>query len=157
MKKFILAVGIPASGKSTAISKLFPEALVVSPDKFIGYSEESPWTPQAARNAWKRADALLSEVFEKESELVVFDATLLRAKKRKKYIQLALKNKYEVVALYCPIPLKISLARNSERSKFRVVPEFVIKDMESRLEVPSKEEGFKEVLIFNSVTNKINE
>ena len=155
MKTFILASGIPGSGKSTAIFKEFPSATIISPDDFIGYTEQDPWTFYAARQAWKKADALLVEAFERGDELIVFDATFPKSKKRRKYVNRALSYGYEPVCLYCPCPLKISLARNAERSKFRKVPEKIIEDMDKKLEVPNEEEGFKKILTFNSITNKL--
>ena len=155
MKTFILTVGIPGSGKTTAVSKEFPTATNISPDSFIGYTEENPWTPIAARQAWKKSDALLKEAFERGDEIIVFDATFPKSKKRRKYINKAIENGYEAVALYCPCPLKISFARNMERPKFRGVPKWIIESMNNNLEVPTKEEGFKYILTFNSITNKL--
>lgn len=155
MKKFIICCGLPGSGKSTAVSMLYSDATIISPDSFIGYTEENPWTPGAARIAWKNSDKLLDEAFKRGDELIVFDATFPKSKKRRKYINKAIENGYSVHALYCPVPLKISLARNMERPKFRGVPKWIIENMNSNLEVPTIEEGFEKVLTFNSVTNKL--
>ena len=155
MKTFIICCGIPGSGKSTAVSTLYPNATLISPDSFIGYTKENPWTTRAARQAWKKADALLNEAFERGDELIVFDATFPKIKKRKKYINRGIQSGYSVYALYCPVPLKISLARNLLREKFRKVPEWIVENMNSNLQVPTKLEGFEKVLTFNSVTNKL--
>lgn len=155
MKTFIITIGIPGSGKTTAVSTLYSNATIISPDSFIGYTKASPWTPQAARQAWKKADVLLDEAFKRGDETIVFDATFPKSKKRKKYIKKGVDNGYEVMALYCPCPLKLSFARNQEREKFRAVPEWIIENMNGNLEVPNQEEGFKKVLTFNSITNKL--
>lgn len=155
--KFILCIGIPGSGKSTCIANNFPTANVISPDHYIGYTKESPWTFDSAKNAWKTADRLLDEALKRGDELIIFDATFPKAKKRKKYIDKGIKNGFEVVALFCPIPLKISLARNEMRDKFRAVPKATILDMNKRLEEPTLEEGFTEILIWNSVSNNFVE
>ena len=42
MCELILLVGIPASGKSTFREANFPDAAVVCPDSFIGYTKENP-------------------------------------------------------------------------------------------------------------------
>jgi uridine kinase len=51
MKTFIISVSLPGAGKTTAVASEFPNAVVISPDNFIGYTEENPWTPLAARAA----------------------------------------------------------------------------------------------------------
>lgn len=155
MKTFIILVGIPGSGKSTAVSILYPDSTKISPDSFIGYTEDSPWTPGAARAAWKKADSLLDEAFDRGDETITFDATFPKSKKRKKYIKKAIEKDYEVVALYCPCPLKVSIARNLDRERFRAVPKWIIENMNNNLEVPTIEEGFTKILTFNSITNKL--
>ena len=150
-------VGIPCAGKTTAIVKFYPEATIISPDNHIGYTEENPWTTIAVRYAWKKADKLLDEAFVAENELIVFDATFIKPKRRRKYIDKAKKNNYEVVALYCQVLYKVAIDRNNERSKFRAVPRFVIDRMSKDLEPPTKEEGFNKIIIFNSVTNELRE
>jgi predicted kinase len=153
MKTFIITIGIAGAGKSTAIKNHFPSATVISPDSFIGYNDKDPWSFSSVKNAWKKADAILVEALGRGDEEVIFDATFPKVKKRRKYIEKAKSFGYEVVALYCPIPLKIALARNESRDKFRAVPKMVIEDMNRNLAEPKMEEGFVKILTFNSVMN----
>ena len=157
MKTFIITIGIAGAGKSTAIKNHFFSATIISPDSFIGYNQEDPWSFASAKLAWKRADALFMEALERGDEEIVFDATFPKVKKRKKYIEKAKGFGYEVVALYCPIPLKIALARNMGRDKFRAVPSETVEDMNRNLAEPKMEEGFAKILTFNSVMNILEE
>jgi len=154
-KYLVLAVGIPASGKTTAIAKLYKDALIISPDNFIGYTKENPWSPQAARSAWQKADKLLEEALQRGTELIVFDATFVKPKTRKKYIKAAEKYDFIPVALYCSVPIKIAQARNSERDKSRKVPGFILQNMDRGLIPPSHEEGFKKILTYNTDEDKL--
>jgi predicted kinase len=151
----VLAIGIPASGKTTAIAKLYKGATIVSPDNFIGYTKQDPWTPEAAKKAWKAADKLLKEELEKKTEVIVFDATLVRPKARKKYIKLAEKYNFIPVALHCSVPLKIAQDRNLKREASRKVPKFILFNMNKNLTPPSHEEGFKKILTFDTNEDKL--
>ncbi len=150
----ILAIGIPASGKTTTIAKLYKDALIISPDHFIGYTKQDPWTPREAKKAWKKADKLLTDALERETETVIFDATFVKPKVRKKYIALAEKYNYIPVALHCVVPIKIAQARNSERNDHRRVPSFIMYNMYKNLVPPLHEEGFKKILTYD--TNEDN-
>jgi predicted kinase len=97
MCELILLVGIPASGKSTFREKFFPEAAVVNPDSFIGYVKENPWTPTSSMIAWKKSDELLFEYIVEGKEKIIFDATFITPKRRKKYIKIAKQNDIKVL------------------------------------------------------------
>jgi len=156
MNTLILMVGIPASGKTTIRNKLFPRAEIISPDDYIGYTKQNPWTPQKARKAWKKADALLLEAFKRKDDVIIFDATFVSPKRRRKYIGMANRNDFKVIATYCPISVDVAIERNASREEFRQVPKFVINRMFFDLVPPSIEEGFDKVLTFDSVSNKLN-
>lgn len=155
MGTLILMVGIPASGKTTMRSKFFPNAKVISPDNFIGYTEQDPWTPQKAKVAWEEADKILLKSF-KENKVLVFDATFTNPEKRKKYIQLANRNNFKTIAIYCSVPIDIAIKRNASREEFRQVPKITMDRMLFNLIPPSTEEGFDMVLTFDSVSNKLS-
>lgn len=155
MKSLILTIGIPASGKSTAISKFFPHARIISPDSFIGYTEENPWTFKIVKEAWATADECLRLALQAGETPLVFDATFVEPKRRKKYVVLARQNKYDIYAFYCRINIKVAQERNSNREKFRQVPNSTLTQMESRLVPPALEEGFRKILIFDSVYNEL--
>lgn len=150
---FLLS-GLPASGKSTLRSKMFPRATVICPDDFIGYTKENPWTPNAARAAWKKATEKLKEVLDRGDQLVVFDATFVSVKARKKYIKIAIEREVAPMIIYCTASLDTVLTRNASRAESRRVPKFVIDRMANNFEVPTLEEGFEVIISFNSETNE---
>ncbi len=148
--KFIMTVGIPGSGKTTAIKKLYPDAQIVSPDLFIGYSKEDPWTQEKARNAWILSDKKLHELFQENENDILFDATNVSRKYRKKYIKLAIDFGFDPVALVFDTPFDICIKRNASRNEYRKVPEEAMNRMNSRLSFPSVEEGFTKIIIINT-------
>ena len=64
-------------------------------------------------------------------------------------------NGYDPVALYFPIMYKIASDRNSNRERFRQVPEFVIKNMAENLIPPNFEEKFKKILTKDPLSDKL--
>jgi predicted kinase len=156
MRYLILMVGIPGSGKTTLRDKI-KDAVVICPDEHIGYTKEKPWTFGAVKAAWKIADSLLKTAISESEEVIIFDATMVAPKRRRKYINIAEENGLTPIAIYCRVSLKVALERNGQREEFRKVPEFQIVKMHKSLTPPTIEEGFKKVLTFDSVDNKLDQ
>lgn len=155
MNNLILVIGIPGAGKTTSIKKYYEGAMIISPDNFIGYTKENPWTPKAAKEAWKKADKLLREALKEGSNSIVFDATFISPKVRRKYINLAIEFNYVPVAFYCVVSVKTAQVRNLSREEYRRVPGFVMRDMSKNIIPPSHEEGFKKIFTFYSEEDKL--
>jgi predicted kinase len=153
---FLLS-GPPASGKTTLRSKMFPKATIICPDEFIGYTKENPWTPKVARAAWKKADNNVKESLERGDPLVVFDATFVSPKARRKYIKIAKEHDAIAMIIYCTATLDTILTRNAGRANSRKVPGFVMKRMINNFEAPTTEEGFEVVMSFDSEKNEATE
>lgn len=73
----------------------------------------------------------------------IIDATNLRRRDRKAWLQIALKFEVPVEAVYFQIPLEVALDRN--RSRVRVVPEEVIRLMFQQQQPPTLDEGFTSI------------
>jgi len=156
MKVLFLMVGIPASGKTTARKKLFKDGYTfICPDEYIGYTKDDPWTPKAAKAAWSKADALLKESLLKDDSFVVFDATFVSVKKRKKYIDIAKKLGADVGAVFVNTSGKVCRQRNASRDNSRQVPNVAMNSFLSRLEAPNLLEGFKAIINYDGESGKI--
>lgn len=155
MNFLILMMGIPASGKSTAIKKYFSDATIICPDSYIGYTKDNPWTPQSARRAWALADDELKKALKRKDDIIVFDATFVKPKTRKKYIRFGNQYGFDVLAFNCSVTIKVAQYRNIEREQFRRVPRFIIQNMDKNFVSPALDEGFKKILTFDSVSNKL--
>jgi|ETNvirenome_6_85_1030632.scaffolds.fasta_scaffold00937_23 predicted kinase len=148
MRLFFINSGIPGSGKTYYRTNNFiQDVLVICPDEKIGYTDEDPWTPKKARDAWKQSDQELKDALANESQkLILFDATFTSPKKRKKYIGWAQKAGVQLVGIYINTGFKICEARNNEREKSRKVPPFILKNMSKALQSPTIGEGFSAVI-----------
>ena len=140
-------VGISGSGKSTFCSglKTSLNAELVETDairvELTGNAEDQS---QNARVlfcvARRRVDNLLSQ-----GKNTVIDATSVSVRDRKDWIDIAKKNNAEVRAYFVDTPIDVAKQRNRKRD--RKVPEDVIDRQASRLQPPTKSEGFDLVVV----------
>jgi predicted kinase len=142
MRIFVMMVGIPGSGKTWLCRKAFYDATVICPDDKIGYTKDNPWTPQAAKMAWKASDGKFASLINDDTtELVVFDATNTTANHRRKYMKRAADAGFQTIAVLCDTTEATCLERNSIRDKNRQVPLNTIRRMFGKLESPTLNEG----------------
>lgn len=144
MKKFIMLVGLPGSGKSTTAATLAAEtgAKIVSPDKIREelYGNES--IQGDPKLVFATAKARIKQLI-KEDYSVIYDATNLQQKWRGDILEI-LPSGVSAEAIIINTPLEECLQRNALRDKH--VPEHVIKNMHNNMEFPTWEE-FKKISI----------
>ena len=136
--KLYTMVGLPASGKSTFANK-HKECVIVNTDD-IRQEILGDWRNQ------DKGDLIFKIAYERIGEAlnsghdVIFDATNVQRKYRKKIFQF----NAEHVAVYMNVDVEECKRRNALRE--HRVPDEVIDRMASRLQVPTIDEGFKEII-----------
>jgi len=148
--ELVIAVGIPASGKSTLRKTRYWDYLIISPDDIRKNVFGVEYDAEIEKDVWEIVFNLLRSNTMKKGN-IFFDATSISKWTRKKIIKAVDRRKYNIVAHYMPIKLSSAIDRNGRRK--RKVPVEVIRRMADRLEPPSKEEGFKEIRIGPSRSN----
>jgi predicted kinase len=151
--KVIILCGPPGSGKSTwgkNVVETNPNIVRLCPDEFrkqFGGSEENQAVSARAFDATRRG---MDEALENGKDVLI-DATCMYRKARKQFLDIAKKHEAYTVAVVFEVSKDILLQRNKERGDKggRNVPEWVIDNMLSKYEVPSKNEGFDEIKFIN--------
>ena len=136
----IIFIGIQATGKSTFyMANFFNSHVRVSMDLL---------------NTRNKENRFLETCFQTQTRFVV-DNTNPTLEERKKYIDLARLNRYEVIGYYFCSPIEEALKRNNLRSEKEKVPEVGIKGCFKKLEIPTKKEGFDKLYCVNTSTNEV--
>lgn len=144
--KPILAVmvGISGSGKSTFASGLRAslKAELVQTDairaELTGNAEDQSQNGKVFAIAKSRINDYLSS-----GKNTIIDATSLDVKARKDWIDIGKANNAEMRAYFVDTPVDVAKRQNASRT--RKVPEFVINKQASKLQSPTKAEGFDSV------------
>lgn len=148
MNKPILAVmvGISGSGKSTYAQglKTSLKADLVETDaireELTGDASDQSQNYKVFQVAKKRVNDLLSQ-----GKNTIIDATSLTVRDRKDWIDIGKNNNAEIRVYFIDTPVDICKSQNRKRS--RKVPDDVIDRQASKLESPTKFEGFDIVTI----------
>jgi len=139
-KSLIITIGLPGSGKSTAIKKCFPKAVVISPDH-ISYDDDGHFDVTRLSRAWKESYArLFSELswtYDEQAKTIVFDATNLTPVSRGPLIAAGRHFGFEVFALHLKVSSEETKRRNAARSGKDPVPDSVIDIMATQLVEPN--------------------
>lgn len=139
MSTLYTMVGLPGSGKST-FSKNHAECVVVSTDEIraelFGDASVQAKSDEVFRIAFQRIAENL-----KNGKDVIFDATNVSVKSRKSSFRFNAKH----VAVYVSTDVAECKRRNANRD--RKVNENVIDRIASRLVIPTKAEGFDEIIV----------
>jgi predicted kinase len=152
MKKLILLIGIPLSGKSTFIRENYPNIIVISRDELVMEVFGSNDYNKAFREVnHKEVDKLLNSRLvsaSQSNEDVIIDMTNMTSKRRKS--TLIHFTNFHKEAIVFPI---LSDEEYERRNKIRTVTEnksiplSILKSMMDTYEAPTKDEGFDDIVI----------
>jgi predicted kinase len=135
----IIFIGIQATGKSTFYkANFFNSHVRLSMDLL---------------NTRNKENHFLKTCFQTQTQFVV-DNTNPTSEERKKYIELAKKNKYEVIGYYFSSSIKEALERNKLRTGKEKISEIGIKGCYGKLEIPTKKEGFDKLYFVSTSNNE---
>lgn len=134
--EMIIFIGIPASGKSSFYKELFFNSHIrISMDLL---------------NTRNKEGKLLQYCFETQSKMVI-DNTNVTAESRRKYIQLAQRNRYQIIGYYFESNVLDCLERNKNRKD--PINEIGIQAKYKELEKPLFTEGFDKIFSVKTVNN----
>lgn len=157
MRKLVMLVGCPASGKSTYVKTLFPllnDAVVMSFDSIIeSFAEKdgTDYTTSFNKHA-EEAGTIYNNRFKDalaSGKDIIIDKTNMSRKSRAKTLDLIKKDEWMLVAIdFSQVPIgeiKKRLAkRETETGKH--IPEDVLDKMIASYEAPTREEGFNYII-----------
>ena len=150
MAKCYQLIGVPGSGKTTWIANQdwAKDCVVVSTDDFVEayaqsvgktYSEVfSDYMPTAV-------DLMAQAVVEarEQGKDIIWDQTSVNIKSRKRKFNML--PKYEHVAVVFKTPEQKELMRRLMNRPGKTIPDHVIASMIASFQMPTEEEGFKEI------------
>lgn len=138
MCKIVVLVGLPGSGKTTYLRSLGVNA--ISSDDVRRLLADDPADQTIHRQVFATIRYLIQGRIAAKREITYVDATNLTRRERRQYIRLGQLHACQVEALFFDVPLELCLERNRHRS--RQVPEDALREMASKLVLPSTGEGF---------------
>lgn len=155
-KTIFILMGVPCSGKSFVANEMreeFPDAVYLNADT-LRKVMTGDISDQSQNNLVFRVFDYMLEYFMLLEKDIIIDNCNVKKSYRKKYIEAAKENGYEVLGIVLDTPLEICLERNEKRE--RKVPQEVIEkfDFMLRQNFPSKEEGFDNLDIIESRKKK---
>lgn len=150
MAKCYQLIGVPGSGKSTWVKNQdwAKDCVVVSTDEFVeDYAKECGSTyNEVFEDYMPTAVKLLTEKVERAREAgkdIIWDQTSVNFKSRKKKFNM-LPDYYHVAVVF-KTPEAEELKRRLNSRPGKNIPDQVIKSMIDSLDIPSEDEGFKEI------------
>lgn len=150
----ILTVGIPNSGKTTAVHEYARKhiAAILSPDKLLLDEDgQYVWSPERAAQAWRKEyhdyGKLLRYRF---AGTVIWDATFTSRITRCALVNVA-RAFGRVDAWFFGTPLDVCIQRNALRPPDRQVPVDKLKLFYDSLEAPTLDEGFHGIVRYSGL------
>lgn len=138
--------GIAGSGKSTIAKILVDNKNIVSLDSVREFLFDTRAEQKQGNLVYKIGIEKIKYLLSKESDEyiveVVYDATNLTKKTRAKVLE-DLKGYYDLAYCVCAdVGLEVAKRQNRQRAEDEIVPDEVLESMQTRLEIPTKDEGF---------------
>lgn len=158
MKKVIIGIGIPGSGKTT-ILKEFAEKynyIYICPDDIRAEMLGDASDQSKNKEVWAEAHSRMSSFLE-QGKTIVFDATFTNANGRKNFIDIARQSGAEKIqGILFDTPLEIAQARNLNRE--RQVPGHAMQRMHNDLQDnrPAIEDGLDSIFTLNEYQELID-
>lgn len=155
MNKFIMLVGLPASGKSTVGKELSQElnATIHSSDslreELFGNINEVSKNNELFTELHRRIKRDLSS-----NKNVIYDATNISYKKRKSFIENLNNIPCQKVCYLIATPYEKCLEQNQLRE--RIVPEYIIERMYKSIYIPQYYEGWDEINIVWNINHEFD-
>ena len=150
MSKCYQLIGVPGSGKSTWIKdQVWALGLtIVSTDAFVeDYARAQGKTySEVFTDYMPRAVELMAEQVVRARELghtIIWDQTSTTVKSRERKFRML--PEYEHIAVVFPTPSRRELKRRLDSRPGKEIPDAVIEGMLASFEMPTEEEGFKEI------------
>lgn len=150
MSKVYVLVGVPGAGKSTWVENQLwaKDCVYVSSDKLI--EEEAERQGLTYNDVFKdyineAISLMLDQVLaaRDEGRDIIWDQTSVSVKSRKKKFQVL--PDYEHIAVVFETPDRVELEKRLASRPGKSIPWEIVDSMISNFEMPSEEEGFKEV------------
>lgn len=146
MKKFIMLVGLPGSGKSTKAKEYESQGYVVhSPDAI-----RNEYNMHSADQITEVLEILYERMFRdmKSGKNIVFDSTNISRRGRIKFLKEIKEFDYEKECLVFLVPINLCKERNSKRVGFSKVSENEYNSMLSVFSIPTTDEGWDKILLY---------
>ncbi len=150
MPKCYQLIGVPGAGKSTWISNQdwAADCVVVSTDEFVeDYARECGSTYNEVFNDYMpTAVNLMAEKVVRAREAgkdIIWDQTSVSLKSRMRKFNML--RDYEHIAVVFATPKKEELARRLASRPGKNIPDHVMRSMIDNFEMPTEDEGFKEI------------
>ena len=150
MPKCYQLIGVPCAGKSTWVKNQdwAKDCVVVSTDEFVeDYAKEVGSTYNDVFDDYMpTAVKLMAEKVERAREQgkdIIWDQTSMSIKSRKRKFNMLWAYDHIAIVFKTPEPLELERRLNSRPGKN--IPDHVMKSMIKSFDIPTSEEGFKEI------------